>query len=110
MNLIQKYRAWKNAINPAPITLHNIWRVVRAFFRRRASSVIPKHITEQAAWRLTRVRKECLKNGACIYCGCDIKELVWEDDQCEGRPTCYPRMMSEKEWALYKKVNKTKTK
>lgn len=100
MNLINKYRKWRDASDRAKITLKNIWRVIVAYYRKWFP-LIPHHITEQASWRLTKVRKECKDNEACTICGCDIAGLVYADSSCEGN--CYPVMMDADTWRRYKK-------
>lgn len=69
------------------------------------------HIKEQAVWRISQIKQQsptCLEKGFCKVCGCSVTEKVWEDRECEGEPSCYPIMFTEKEWNTYKKVNNIK--
>lgn len=102
MSLLQKYYNWKNAENPAPITLKNIWAVIQSFYRRNQPAGPPQHIVEQKDRRLILADKKCLSTDVCI-CGCSLSELVWSDKPCEGG--CFGPMLSAKEWKKYKKLN-----
>ena len=65
------------------------------------------HIREQAIWRLSQIAEkapECMEEGECRICGCDINGKVFEDRRCEG--LCYPVMMNAGEWEDFKKTNK----
>lgn len=68
---------------------------------------VEKHILEQAAWRMTVAKKECVEKDQCQGCGCfPMHDKVLEDRPCEGK--CYPYMMSKLEWALFKLNNNIK--
>lgn len=67
----------------------------------------PKHIEEQSIWRLSQVKEkspECMTNGFCRLCGCDVIDKSFEMDSCTGK--CYPERMNEKKWNEFKKQNK----
>lgn len=65
---------------------------------------LDKHIIEQAAWRMSKAKKECVDADQCQACGCfPLYDKVLEDRQCEGK--CYPHMMSSKQWGLFKLNN-----
>lgn len=67
-------------------------------------STLDKHIVEQAAWRMTKANKECVKADQCQACGCfPMYDKVLEDRACEGK--CYPHMMTKLEWSLFKLNN-----
>lgn len=51
---------------------------------------------------------ECFRKDECKYCGCTVSEEVFGNKGCEYPPKCYTRMLSEKEWNLFKKVNNIK--
>lgn len=105
MGLITKIKNWRKAENPAPVNIINIVRVLRAAWRK-LFPLTPKHIREQAAWRLTQVKPACKMLDSCTICGCEVSSLVYEDSPCEG--FCYPEMMDKKVWNMYKKTYKVK--
>ena len=84
-------------------------RNIKAFFQghmreiEESFSFLPLHIKEQAAWRLTKAKPECILADQCMSCGCSpMKSKVMEDRGCsEG---CYPPMMKEEEWENFKKT------
>ncbi len=98
MSLIQKYKNWKSAKNPAKISLKNAWRVIRAYLRMFFLKDYWVH--EQAFYRHSQMNYECKKNSFCSQCGCDTKGLSYENSSCEKR--CYPGWMNEKLWNSYK--------
>jgi hypothetical protein len=95
---------------PAPIlNKENI----RAFFQGHLRSLkaeyghMDKHILEQAAWRMTKAKKECVKKDQCQACGCfPMHDKVLEDRPCEGG--CYPAMMDKEYWETFKRINEIK--
>lgn len=89
----------------AKINLKNIKGYLQAHFRQALDDMdfLPQHIKEQAEWRIKQVAihsPECLKNDSCVHCGCQVSSKVFEDRKCEGN--CYPKMMSEETWNIYK--------
>ncbi len=102
----------------AKITPRNIYAVVQAFFRKKRRNIagfeLPDHMYEQILWRRTQVMAKspmCWESGKCIVCGCDILGKTIEDRACsisedkellkKGKP-CYPEMMDESKWQIYK--------
>lgn len=58
--------------------------------------------TSQYKWRKKLVETKsplCLKNKACVHCGCDMPDKLWEPDACEGG--CYPDWMTEEDWSKF---------
>jgi hypothetical protein len=49
------------------------------------------------------MNKECFSNGECIHCGCATPALQMADKSCGG--VCYPIMMDETDWEIYKAEN-----
>lgn len=89
----------------AKINLPNIKGYLQAHYREilKDFDFLPKHIQEQAEWRLKQVAKkspECLENDSCKICTCQVTSKVFEDRACEGN--CYPQMMSKEQWEIYK--------
>lgn len=87
------------------ITIPNIKGYLQAHYREilKDFDFLPKHIQEQAEWRLRQVAKkspECLEKDSCKECGCQVSSKVFEDRACEGK--CYPKMLSDEEWNKFK--------
>lgn len=90
----------------AKINLPNIKGYLQAHYREilKDFDFLPKHIQEQAEWRLKQVAEnspECLEKDSCKECGCQVSSKVFEDRKCEGN--CYPAMMSKEQWEDYTK-------
>lgn len=93
------------------ITLKNIKGFIQGNFRRVLNEMdfLPEHVKEQAIWRLEQVKEkspECYILDICkMPCQCQISSKVFEDRSCSGEEVgkpCYPPMMSEQEWVIYK--------
>lgn len=108
------------AERPAKLTLANVKGVAQSMMRRMGGFDMPQHIYEQIIWRRTQVHFNspmCWYSGKCKVCGCDILGKTMEDRACSisehpdllaKRKPCYPEMMEEKEWEIYKDQNKIK--
>lgn len=101
--------------NPAKITLRNIFAVLQAFGRRTREMIgmkLPTHMWEQIVWRRTQVIEkspECWNKGNCQECGCEILGKTMEDRECsKAEDPCYPAMMNEHSWEIYKRINNIK--
>ncbi len=105
MNLVQKYKNWKNAENPAKISFHNIWKVIHSFYRRLFKKKLSNSFMEQIEYRKKVSNPECISTNIC-RCGCSWDELIWSDDSCLGN--CFPPIMSTSEWETYKKIKNIK--
>lgn len=104
-------------------TFSNFKGVIQAYFRKAKYEYmgfeVPKHIWEQYKWRELKA-KDCLDNIYCLNCQCFIKERILEDRGCsilEGKgelvgkkEPCYPDLMNEGKWELYKIKNEIKFK
>ena len=102
-NLLFKRKTFKKA---ATLSKENVKGFLQGHLRAIKSeyNLLPTYIQEQAAWRLTKAKKECVEKDQCQACGCfPMYDKVLEDRQCEGN--CYPHMMTRKEWALFKLNN-----
>lgn len=96
-------RGKSNALNPAKFNLRHIWAVFQSWIRSILPT--PKHIKEQIVWRrkmVTLLSPECMKQGHCIQCGCEIMGKTKADMGCENPPYCFPEMMNKKDWNDYK--------
>lgn len=96
-------RGKTSALNPAKLDVKHVWAVFQCWIR----SLFPvrKHIKEQIVWRRYQVSMkspECLKQGNCIQCGCEMNGKLKADMGCENEPFCYPEMMKRREWIKFK--------
>lgn len=76
---------------------------IRYFILRNESlrkRFLRKHIEEQISYRINSIKKECYKNGSCIYCGCEVPQLQMANKSCGGN--CYPIMFNKKDWERIK--------
>lgn len=92
------------ALNPAKLDWKHIYAVIQSWVR---SIYTRKHIKEQILWRRKQVElksPECIKQGHCIQCGCEIMGKTKADMGCENPPFCFPEIMSKKDWEIYKKT------
>lgn len=80
--------------------LLDIWSFFLGNYRFGFPKLVRKHIKEQISFRIKCMKKECIMNGSCLECGCDIPQLAYCDKACEG--DCYPPMMNKKEWYNWK--------
>lgn len=97
--------------NPAKITVRNILAVIQAYWRKAreiAGFKLPSHIWEQIVFRRNQVMlksPKCWSEGKCQECGCEILGKTMEDRGCSNKETpCYPDMMNEHSWKIYKKL------
>lgn len=111
MKLIVWLKNRKKYKKPKRINLSNIFNYLDAEVRHWKSTSKfldnPRHIDEQSIWRLEQIKEkspECIQHLHCIMCGCDIAEKSFEDNACDEG--CYPKMMNEKEWEIFKQKNK----
>ena len=58
------------------------------------------HIREQTVFRIQSMKEECIKNGACVECGCDTPQLAYANKPCDGG--CYPELLNKKRWRWFK--------
>lgn len=106
MSLKHLYKFFTGKIkakNKAKISFKTIFAVIQSYIRSIFPT--PKYIKEQIEYRRNQVQKvspECLKSGSCVYCGCDMNYKLKADIGCENNPSCYPEMMSKKEWKVFK--------
>ena len=73
----------------------------KLFYSKRLNFLLPLHIFEQINYRLFVMNKKCYSNGECIECGCATPALQMANKTCKGK--CYPIMMDETDWAIYKR-------
>lgn len=109
----------KTSERPAKITWANIKAVIQAWIRKKRRGIggfdLPTHMYEQIIWRRTQVMSNspmCWHSGNCKVCGCEILGKTMEDRACSitehpdllaKRSPCYPEMMDEKTWEVFKK-------
>jgi hypothetical protein len=73
------------------------------FYSKKFNMLLPLHIFEQINYRLFVMNKECYSNGECVHCGCTTPALQMANKTCGGN--CYPVMLSETDWHIYKREN-----
>ena len=78
--------------------LLDVWSYFLGNLRFKYPWIMRKHIKQQIHFRITSIKKECIGNGACIECGCNIPELVYANKHCEG--FCYPTMLNKIQWGV----------
>ena len=107
--MLKKIQNYLKRLKNKEATLSDIWYYVQGHTREKIyyskfRFLIRKHIREQFEWRLKLMEgsnKTCFINGQCDICGCDIPALTLANKDCHGE--CYPPMMSNYEWKIYKK-------
>lgn len=101
MNLVQKYKNWKEAVNSAPLTWHNILNVIKSFYLKLIFNFKPIYYKEQVYYRCV-VSEPCIENKTCLECGCDQKLKVLVDEPCAKKYRsdnyCYDNFLSKEEW------------
>jgi len=101
------------------ITIRNILAVMQYLWRKVrdiAGFPLPQYMYEQIIWRRTQVMEkspECWREGHCKICGCEILGKTMEDRACgmsevDPLKQCYPEMMTEDEWRVFKLNNQIK--
>lgn len=87
-----------------PITIKNVKNYFSAFWNKTHVDYV--YINEQVEWRRSGVEKnspQCLKKGACVHCGCEFPDKLYEDDACEFG--CYPQWLDKEQWSALKTLN-----
>jgi hypothetical protein len=80
--------------------LLDIWSYFLGEYRFYFQKLTRKFIREQISFRIKSIKMECVMNGSCLECGCDIPQLAYCNRPCEGN--CYPPMMNKKDWKFWK--------
>lgn len=81
----------------------NQWKSTSSFMK------LDKYKEEQSIWRLEQIKDkspECLKDGICVMCGCDVVEETFGWKGCDYG--CYPNRLSKELWEKFKTNNKIK--
>ena len=65
---------------------------------------LPRHLREQVAWRSEICKNDCMKDGACIKCGCSVPGKLYVRQSC-NQGERFPDLMKEEEWDEYKIKN-----
>ena len=101
MNAIQWVFNRKKFESIKQLSFHNIINYICSMWN---AAFPPKHIREQAIWRMEQIKlksPECFNKKEC-FCGCDINFTVFQPDSCEEKNKCFPELMSKKEWDEFK--------
>ena len=64
----------------------------------------PDYKQEQVLWRLNICKMDCVKEGACVYCGCPPTKKAFAEASCNNGDR-FPDIMEKKEWEKYKEDN-----
>jgi hypothetical protein len=67
-------------------------------------NIIPEHESEQVRYRAEICKNDCVKNGYCVNCGCDLPGKFYVKKSCNkgGR---FPDLMDAYEWEDFKTEN-----
>ena len=86
------------------ITFHNILSYLEGNTKYLLNifGVFPTYMQEQVLWRLNICKEDCIKNGACEYCGCPPEKKAFVEESCNHGDR-FPDMMGKEEWEQYKK-------
>lgn len=80
-----------------PQNIQNFIQGTRNFFEKGT----PKHINEQANYRATQCKEDCINNPTLKCCGCKVPEAFFSPKKsCNNG--YWGRMLSEEEWEEYK--------
>lgn len=88
------------------ITFRNAWYWLQGnlryllYYRDRFRWLIPRHIREQIAFRISVMDSECYSGGSCKLCGCRTTALQMSNKSCD-KP-CYPPMMGVRDWDRFR--------
>lgn len=63
--------------------------------------LFPEYKKEQVLWRLQLCKEDCVKEGACQYCGCPPEKKAFVQTSC-NKGDRFPDMMSKEEWEKFK--------
>lgn len=96
---------WKWIISKNPnkkkLSFKNIKNFIVAWYRYLFSTSWEQR---QVLWRIaTKVPDKCLETGIC-YCECELPEKLYEDSECEGKDTCYPKWKTKFEWLEFEQT------
>lgn len=101
MNVIQWVIKRKTFESVKQLSFHNIINYICSMWNKQFP---PKHIKEQAEWRMQQIKiksPECFNKKEC-FCGCDINYTVFQPDACQEKNKCFPELISKTEWNEFK--------
>lgn len=86
------------------ITLTNILQFIEGNLKMLGEKIhlLPVHEKEQVAYRSMICKEDCVKNGYCKYCGCDLPGKFYSTYSC-NKGELFPDLMSKDEWEKFKK-------
>lgn len=87
------------------ITLKNINQFIEGNSKMFLADVglQPEHLREQIAYRALLCKDDCVVQGHCKQCGCDLPGKFYVNESCN--PERFPNLMSRLEWEEFKKEN-----
>jgi hypothetical protein len=65
-------------------------------------NLLSEHEREQVLYRSGVCKKDCVKYGYCIKCGCDLPGKFYVGKSCNNGSR-FPDLMGKTEWEQYKK-------
>ena len=86
------------------ITLTNIFQFIEGNLKMLGEKIhlLPAHEKEQVVYRSMICKDECVKNGYCKYCGCNLPGKFYSTRSC-NKGELFPDLMSKDEWEKFKK-------
>ena len=63
----------------------------------------PEWLQEQLQYRYEKCKEDCIKNDACIKCGCPPVKKAFLRESCN--PDRFPDLMDEVDWIKFKEDN-----
>lgn len=91
--------------NPSVLTKENMKAVLVGYYRYIFFDRLSETTKEIFLYRMEKRAADCVLNGKCP-CNCETPFKQLDDRACERK--CYPAMMPDVSWELYKKIYKIK--
>ena len=91
------------------VTLKNISNFLEGNIKMLGDNfgLLPKYQKEQVLYRANICKDDCVKNGFCKECGCDLPGKFYANASC-NKGSRFPDIMNEEAWETFKVENKIK--
>ena len=91
------------------ITLKNISNFLEGNLKMLGDNfgLLPAYQKEQVLYRGNICKADCVKNGFCKECGCDLPGKFYSTASCNNGER-FPDIMNEADWEEFKTENKIK--
>jgi hypothetical protein len=85
------------------LNIENIKAYIQGNSRMLGSkfNMVNEHIQEQVAWRAEICKDDCMAEGKCKECGCDVPGKLYVNKSCNGGKR-FPDLMEKGAWEKYK--------